>query len=100
MANDFKFRVVAQDQYTRIFQDLELKSRRLFEPLGKSAAKVIKVARFDQVALGITKLGGGASSLGRQLGLSIEPLESLFGIGRSGGIAAGIAVAGAATLGL
>ena len=99
--NNFQFAVVATDKYSKTFRDLNDKAAKSVRPLtsiGRQFGAISKELRFDKAAKGIERLSAGASTLTRHLGLSLGPLESLFGLGTAGGIAGGLAIAGTAAV--
>jgi hypothetical protein len=103
MSNKFQITVEATDKYSKVFKDLNKKASSAVKPLesiGRTFGSLSKEMRLDKAAVGIEKLSAGASALGRNLGLSLGPLESLFTAGRAGGIIGGLAVIGGAAVAL
>jgi len=103
MANRFEVQVVALDRYTKVFRDLNDKASKAARPLVNVQRQVGALGRemhLDKVAKGMGKVSDAAVTVSRTLGLSLGPLESVFGLGAAGGIVGGIAAAGAAAIGL
>ncbi len=103
MTNRFQVDIVGRDKYSKVFRDLNDKASRAIRPLtamGRQFGAISKEMHLDKAAVGIERLSSGASALSRHLGLSLGPLESLFSVGRAGGILGGLAVAGGAAIAL
>jgi hypothetical protein len=103
MANRFQIDVHATDKYSKVFRDLNDKASKAVRPLtlmGRQFRAMGKEMHLDKAAAGVERLSAGASSLSRELGLSLGPLESLFSVGRAGGIVGGLVVAGGAAVAL
>jgi hypothetical protein len=103
VANRFQVDIVGVDKYSKVFRDLNSKASKVIRPLtsmGRQFGALSREMHLDKAAAGIDKLSVGASSLSRTLGLSLGPLETLFSVGRAGGIVGGLVVAAGAAVGL
>jgi hypothetical protein len=103
MTNRFLIALEATDKYSKVFKDLNDKAAKTVKPLarmGQQFGALGKELHLDKAAAGIERLSAGASTLSRDLGLTLGPLESLFSGGRAGGIIGGLAVAGGAAVAL
>ncbi|MBW8824456.1 MAG: hypothetical protein JF567_09615 [Xanthomonadales bacterium] len=103
MTNRFQVDIVAADKYSKVFRDLNDKASRAVRPLasmGRQFSAIGKEMHLDKAGAGIQRLSVGVNALTRDLGLSLGPLESLFSVGRAGGILGGLAVAGGAAVAL
>lgn len=103
MANKFEVQIVALDRFTKTFRNLNNQASKAARPLVNVQRQVGALAReihLDKAAKSLNKMSDAAVTMGRTLGLSLGPLESILGLGAAGGIVGGIAAAGAAAIGL
>lgn len=105
MANKLEVQIVALDNFTRTFRNLNNQASRAVRPVVNIHRQLGALGRelhLDRMAAGMGRVAGAAVHMSRAVGLSIGPLEGLLGIGAAGGIVAGLgaAAAGAVVLGV
>jgi hypothetical protein len=103
VANKFEVQVVALDRFTKTFRDLNNRASKTARPLVNVQRQIGALARethLDKVAKGLGRVSDAAVTVGRTLGVSLGPLESILGIGAAGGIIGAVGAAGIAAVGL
>jgi len=103
MANRFEVQVVALDRFTKTFRDLNDRASKTARPLVNVQRQIGALAReahLDKVAKGLGHVSEAAVTVGRTLGVSLGPLESILGMGAAGGIIGGVTALGVAAVGL
>jgi len=98
--NRFEIQVHALDRFSKTFRDLNNQASKATRPLVNVHRQVGSLARemhLDKVAKGMGKVSDAAVNVSRTLGLSLGPLEAVFG---ASGIIGGIAAAGGAAVAL
>jgi hypothetical protein len=100
MANNFQVRVSAIDDFTKTFRKLNDQASKAARPLVNVQRQVGALSRemhLNKVAKGMGNVSNAAVTMGRTLGLSLGPLETVLG---AGGIVGGLLAAGGAAIGL
>jgi hypothetical protein len=105
MANKFEVRVVALDQFTKTFRDLNNQASKAVRPLVNVHRQVGMLARemhLDKMAKGMGVVSDQALTMTRALGLSLGPLQNVLGAVGGAGIVGmlGAAAVGAVKLGV
>ncbi len=97
-SNAFEVKIVALDRFTKTFRNLNNQASKAARPLVNVHRQVGALARemhLDKVAKGMGKVSDAAVNVSRTLGLSLGPLEAVFG---AGGVIGGLAAAGGAAI--
>jgi hypothetical protein len=103
VANKFEVQIVALDRFTKTFRDLNNRASKTARPLVNVQRQIGALAReahLDKVAKGLGRVSEAAVTVGRTLGLSLGPLESVLGMGAAGGIIGAVGAVGVAAIGL
>lgn len=103
MANKFEVQIVALDRFTKTFRDLNNRASKTARPLVNVQRQIGALAReahLDKVAKGLGRVSEAAVTVGRTLGLSLGPLESVLGMGAAGGIVGAVGAVGVAAVAL
>lgn len=103
MANKFEVQIVALDRFTKTFRDLNNRASKTARPLVNVQRQIGALAReahLDKVAKGLGRVSDAAVTVGRTLGVSLGPLESILGMGAAGGIVGAVGAAGVAAVAL
>lgn len=103
MANKFEVQIVALDRFTKTFRDLNNRASKTARPLVNVQRQIGALAReahLDKVAKGLGRVSDAAVTVGRTLGVSLGPLESILGMGAAGGIIGAVGAAGIAAVSL
>lgn len=105
MANKFEVRVVALDQFTKTFRDLNNQASKAVRPLVNVHRQVGMLARemhLDKMAKGMGVVSNEALTMTRALGLSLGPLQNVLGVAGGAGIVGmlGAAAVGAVKMGV
>jgi hypothetical protein len=103
VANKFEVQIVALDRFTKTFRDLNNRASKTARPLVNVQRQIGALAReahLDKVAKGLGRVSDAAVTVGRTLGVSLGPLESILGMGAAGGIVGAVGAAGIAAVGL
>lgn len=93
----FQFSIVALDQYTKTFRDLNKKATAAFRPfqrVGNKLAALGKEMHLDKAAAGMQKIAAAGASLAESLGIASPALRAVGALGFAGGLAAAAAGAG------
>lgn len=96
-ATKFKFAVVALDQYTKTFRDVNRKATHAIRPLqqlGRSAAALGREMHLDKAAAGMRSFAQAGASLAESLGIASPALRAIGALGFGAGLAAAAAGAG------
>jgi hypothetical protein len=103
VANKFEVQIVALDRFTKTFRDLNNRASKTARPLVNVQRQIGALAReahLDKVAKGLGRVSDAAVTVGRTLGVSLGPLESILGMGAAGGIIGAVGAAGIAAMSL
>jgi hypothetical protein len=99
----FNVEILAIDRFSKIFRDLNdhaSKATRPIQNVYRQVGALSKEMHLDKFAVGMERVNAASQSIGRGLGVSLGPLESLFTLGRAGGAIGVLTVAGGAVAGL